>query len=268
MAGHPDLGIGVQRRDVVIQVLGSVVVAILVAQGGDETGRVARVGRRLAVADLAPQKLAALAAAAAEEKIVVDLVVGRRFGAVKHGGRGALETDDHGCVVSVREDVPTQAVRLPAKVLGVVEAAADVLPRARMGLEDVGVRGHAGETQDRLLVGDIGPGDGIQSPVGGRQLDGPALGPSPRQDTVDDFATTVGQALDGHGLGQDVQARCRKAGILRRWPADPYGSARRHVEASVQARIGMDAVVKDVAEGQVGGAADGQKRKEERYDDA
>jgi hypothetical protein len=90
MAGHPDLGIRVECCDVVVQVLGRVVVAVLLTKGSDEAGRVAGIGRGLAVADLSPQVLAALAAAAAEEQIVVDLVVCRRLGAVEHGGRGAL----------------------------------------------------------------------------------------------------------------------------------------------------------------------------------
>jgi hypothetical protein len=101
-----------------IEVLGGVVISVLRAQGSDEAGRVARIGRRLAVADLAPQVLAALAAAAAEEEVVVDLVVGRCLGAVEHGRRGALEADDNGRVLRVGEDVPAQPVRLPAKVLG------------------------------------------------------------------------------------------------------------------------------------------------------
>ena len=59
-----------------VQILCSVVVAVLLAKGSDETGRVAGEGRGLTVADLSPQVLAALTAAAAEEQVVVDLVVG------------------------------------------------------------------------------------------------------------------------------------------------------------------------------------------------
>lgn len=68
-----------------VQIQGSIVVAILLAQSGDKTGRVARVGSRLAVANLAPQILAALSTAAAEEEVVIDFVVGGGLRAVKHG---------------------------------------------------------------------------------------------------------------------------------------------------------------------------------------
>jgi hypothetical protein len=86
MACHPDLSVGVECCDVVIQILCSVVVVVLLAEGGNKTGRVAGVGRSLTVADLAPKILPALAAAAAEEQVVVDLIVGSRVRAVEHGG--------------------------------------------------------------------------------------------------------------------------------------------------------------------------------------
>lgn len=90
VAGHPDFGIGVNCSHIVVEVLGSVVVAVLLAQGSDEAGGIASVGRGLAVADLSPEKLASLAAAAAEEEVVVDLVVCGRVGAVEHGWRCTL----------------------------------------------------------------------------------------------------------------------------------------------------------------------------------
>jgi hypothetical protein len=86
MARHPNLGIRIQSGDIVVQVLGSVVVAVLLAQCSNETGRVAGVGRRLTVADLSPQILPTLTAAAAEEQVVIDLVICSRLGPIKHGG--------------------------------------------------------------------------------------------------------------------------------------------------------------------------------------
>jgi hypothetical protein len=94
----------------VVQILCSVVVAVLLAKGSDETGRVAGEGRGLTVADLSPQVLAALTAAAAEEQVVVDLVVCSRLGAVEHGGRRALQAYDDGRVLGVGEDVASQTV--------------------------------------------------------------------------------------------------------------------------------------------------------------
>jgi hypothetical protein len=74
----------------VVEVLSSIVVAVLLTQGRDQTCRVASVGRGLAIADLSPQVLAALTAAAAEEEVVVDLVVCSRLGTVEHGWRCTL----------------------------------------------------------------------------------------------------------------------------------------------------------------------------------
>lgn len=55
----------------------------LVSQILDQTRRVASVGRRLTVADLLPQRLAALTAATASEEIVVQLVVASSIRTVK-----------------------------------------------------------------------------------------------------------------------------------------------------------------------------------------
>jgi hypothetical protein len=118
----------------VVEVLSSIVVAVLLTQGRDQTCRVASVGRGLAIADLSPQVLAALTAAATEEEVVVDLVVGGRLGAVEHGGRCALQADDNRRVLRVGEDVPSQSVRLPPKVFCVIEASTHVFPLACVGL--------------------------------------------------------------------------------------------------------------------------------------
>lgn len=83
MAGEPDVRVGINLRDVAVDFLRRVVVAIFAAEGVADARGVAFVGGRLALTYLFPVVLAALATAAAEEEIVVDLVVCRRVGAVK-----------------------------------------------------------------------------------------------------------------------------------------------------------------------------------------
>lgn len=85
MAGKPDVGIGVDFRHVAVDFLGGVVVSILVSKGMSNAGRVAFVRRRLAFADLLPSVLTSLTAAAAEEEIVIDFVVGGCFRPIEHG---------------------------------------------------------------------------------------------------------------------------------------------------------------------------------------
>jgi hypothetical protein len=62
-----------------IEVLSSIIIPVLVAQSCYKTGRVAFVGRGLTVANLSPEELSALSAAAAEEEIVVDFVIRSRL---------------------------------------------------------------------------------------------------------------------------------------------------------------------------------------------
>ena len=137
MTSQPNIGMRIESGYIVVEILGGIVVPVLLFKGSNEAGGVACVCRGLTVADLAPQKLAALTAAAAEEEIVVDLVVGGSIGTVEHGRRGSLETDDDCRVVCISEDVPTQAIRLPAKVFCVVETTPYVNPVSCVWLEDV-----------------------------------------------------------------------------------------------------------------------------------
>lgn len=85
MARQPNVGSRIELGDIVIKVLSGGVVASLVSHGGDQTSRVAGVGTGLTVTDLAPQILPALAAAATEVQIVVDLVISGRARAVEDG---------------------------------------------------------------------------------------------------------------------------------------------------------------------------------------
>jgi hypothetical protein len=75
VAHKPDVGIRIYLCDITINLLCSIVVAILVLQCFDHTRCVAAKGRRLAVAYLQPTVSSALATTAGEEEVVVDLVV-------------------------------------------------------------------------------------------------------------------------------------------------------------------------------------------------
>lgn len=183
-----------------IEILRRVVVAVLVAKGLNETGRVAGVGRGLAVADLSPHELAALATAAAEEQIVVDLVVGRGFRSVEHGRRCALQPDDNRRVLGIREDVPSQAIRLPPKVFRVVEATAYVLPLSSVRLQYVSIRRHTRKAQYRLSVGHIRPRKLVDGPVVIGQVHSPSRGPAPVEYAIHCLLASVCQPLNAHRL--------------------------------------------------------------------
>ena len=178
VASHPYLGIGIQSCNVVVEVLGSIVVPVLRPQSRDETGRVAFVGRGLTVANLSPEELSALSAAAAEEEIVVDLVVGSRLRTIEDSRRCSFQAYDNGGVLRVGKDVSAQAVRLPAKVFGVVVSVPHVFPFSSMRFEYVRVRCHTSKAYDGLFVGYVGSRDLVDGPVLGSQLHGfPAHAP-------------------------------------------------------------------------------------------
>lgn len=85
VSGEPDVRVGIESGDIMVQLLRGAVIMILLLQVLDETCRIARECRRLTVADLVPEEGASLGTTAREEQIVVDLVVRRRICAVKHG---------------------------------------------------------------------------------------------------------------------------------------------------------------------------------------
>lgn len=89
-----------------------------------------------------PQHTTPLRATTAKEQIIVYLIIGGCFGAVKDRGGSSLQADDDGAVCCIGEDVPAQAVGLPAEVFGVVEAMAYFGPAAvggGAGVRHVGV---------------------------------------------------------------------------------------------------------------------------------
>lgn len=130
MANHPNVGIWVNLGDILIQVEGTVVVVVLLLQALGKTGRVAGITARLAVAYWGIQIGLALTTATAEEKIVIFPVAATRAGTAKEGQGCALDADDDGLVDFICEDVTSQTVGLPAKVIGIIEAMADWIPLA------------------------------------------------------------------------------------------------------------------------------------------
>ena len=71
MAYHPDVGMGIELGDVGVQIHGGSIISVFPPQRLHETGLVAGVSARIAVADLSPEVLATLSAAAAEKEVVV-----------------------------------------------------------------------------------------------------------------------------------------------------------------------------------------------------
>lgn len=169
MSRQPDVRLGVQFGHVGIQVQRGTVVSILVAQLLHQARLIAGVHGRRAVADLPPQIIPALATAAAEEEVVVDLVVDLSSATVVDGARRALEGHDDGRIGLVGKDMTAQSIRFPAKAVRVIVATLDVFPIARVRWKVICVCGHACESQDASLVGDIGTGKIVDGPSGRTQ---------------------------------------------------------------------------------------------------
>lgn len=180
-----------------------------------------------------------------------------------------------------------QAVRLPAKVLGVVEAATHVVPVAGARLEYVGVGGHAGEAQDRFFVGDVGPSYVVDGPVVVGQLERFAGGSPPVEYAVDGVLGPVDQPVDAHRLCLDAQARdgLSLGGMLVLGHPDCCLGG--HIETAVEVRVLVGAMVEDVPQrevafcrgrgwrwrgrredGQVRRGAHGEERQQQRCRDA
>lgn len=75
VACQPDVGRGVDLRDIRVEVDCSLVVSIFIIHGLHDAGHVGGKNSALAVTGLPPQVRAALTATATEEQIIVDLVV-------------------------------------------------------------------------------------------------------------------------------------------------------------------------------------------------
>ncbi len=109
--------------------------------------------------------MAPLSAAAAEEKIVVDFILGCRAGAVEHGRGCAFEGNDDGLVTFIRKNVAAQAITLPAEAVGVIKACGYIFPfAAGFGILIVCICCHYSEVDDGLFVCDVGTGNFVEGP--------------------------------------------------------------------------------------------------------
>lgn len=164
MAGEPDIGVWVEFGDVAVEFGGGLIIPVLSSESLDEAGLVASESGRGAITDLSPQVMAALGATAAEEEIIVDLVLGGRAGTVEDGGGGAFESDDDRLVALICEDVTAQAIALPSEGVGVVESGRDVFPLAGAGFLVIGIPGHYGEIDDGFFVSNVRAGNLVEGP--------------------------------------------------------------------------------------------------------
>lgn len=165
VAREPDVGIWVKLCDVSVKLGGGLIVPVFPSEGSGEAGLVAGESGRRAVADLFPEVVAPLTAAAAEEEVVIDFISCGGASAVEDRRSGALQGDYDGFVAFVGEDVATETIAFPAEAVGVVEARGDVFPfAAALGVLVVRVCCHYGKVDDGFFVGDIRTGDFIERP--------------------------------------------------------------------------------------------------------
>ena len=225
---------------------------VLVHQRLTDARVVAGVRPRRAVADLAPGPLALLAAATAEEEVIVDLIVRRSPRAVPDGRRRALDADDDGRVVLVGEDVAPEAVVLPAKVVLALPLGPDVVPAAPALGVDVGVGRHERHREDRPLVRDIRCRHLVERPGVGVHHGSEALPPRLGHQRVDDRGPPVDQTLyrlaPTHGHEARELGQLLAAGIVG-GEEEPRRLAV-VVSHAVQLRVLRGAMVVNVSEGE------------------
>lgn len=115
MACQPDVGLGVDLRDIGIEVDCSLVVSIFIIHSFHYACHVRGENSALAVTDLSPKVGAALAATATEEQIIVELVVCSSACTIKKSRRGALEGNDYCAVGIVGIYMSSEPVSLPTE---------------------------------------------------------------------------------------------------------------------------------------------------------
>lgn len=164
MAGQPHVGIRVELRYIGVQLPRSLIIPVLVPESVGDAGVVARVSPGRAVAHWPHRPRGLLSAAAAEEQVIVDLVVGRRAISVKHSGRGPLQSDDDSRVILVSPDMTTQTVSFPAKVSAPVERLANILPVGLPWLLNICVGRHQSQAQDGVFVCHVRCWDVVHGP--------------------------------------------------------------------------------------------------------
>jgi hypothetical protein len=103
--GEPDVGVRIYLGDVSVDLLRGVVIPVFVPECFGHARRVASICGGLALADCLPTVVTALTTAAAEEEIIVDLIVRSRLRAVKHRRRCAFNAYDDRPVLCIRKDM-------------------------------------------------------------------------------------------------------------------------------------------------------------------
>lgn len=86
---------GITFSDVGVKFAGGGVVPAFFVQRFGNTGVVARVRARGAVANLMPSPLSLLRAATTKEQVIINFVIGRGTISIKDGRRCSLETDNN-----------------------------------------------------------------------------------------------------------------------------------------------------------------------------
>lgn len=116
MACQPDVRVRVLLSDIGVELASGSIITVLLNESRPDACVVTGISACSAIADLVPRPLSLLSAAATEEQVIINLVVGCCAVSVKDSGRRSLETDDDGGIGLVGPDMATQAIRLPAKI--------------------------------------------------------------------------------------------------------------------------------------------------------
>lgn len=196
MASEPNVRVGVPFGHIVVQVACREVVMTLLTQALDQACRVAGVCVGHAVANLLPAILSSLATTTRSEQVVVQLIIACSLGTIEDRHRRALEANHNCAVVFVRKDVSAQAVLLPTKVFGIIEASAHFLPFSSTVLVRVSVVCHPREAQDRLFIGDVWSCYFVVRPGRRRQSRSFSMNLSIFEQGIDSRLLSVRQPLD------------------------------------------------------------------------
>lgn len=164
MSSDPDVGFRVEFRHIGIELSSSLVIPVLCIQSLSYTGVVALVCTRRTIAYLVPRPLALLGTTAAEEQVIVFLIVRRGAFAIKNSWRCAFETDHDSRVGFISPNMATQTISLPTEILCSIEWFANFLPVWHSWLFNVSIGCYEGHGENGLFVGNVRPRHIIHSP--------------------------------------------------------------------------------------------------------
>ena len=148
MTGHPHLSSRISFGDVMVQILYSPVVMALLSERLDQASVVASICRCHTIADLFPQILPALPTTARTKQIVVQLIVSCCLCSVKDSHGGSFQSYDNSLIRLIGENMSPQTVLLPSKVIGIVEATANILPFTGPWFRNVRICSHLCKCED------------------------------------------------------------------------------------------------------------------------